>query len=110
VADHACAPVRELARLEKPDVGVEDHGFVIFWGRFVGESWGQGTDLILNEKLGGFVKHLLGVWNYTEKLAQINGKPCWVTHCNWRIHKIEPLMPGEGTAFDVDAWLRESGK
>jgi hypothetical protein len=96
---------REIATITDSDVLLDDHGFVMWNGRFEYNSGSQGTGLILNECFGSFIENLFKVWgNGIELLSEINGLQCWVTHDNGEIFKIEPLRPKDGEVFDIKKW------
>lgn len=105
--EHTCTPERELAKTASHDIGIEDHGFMVMYGIFEYEDggaqgWGVQIDL-------DFVRGILGVFG-VDKLRQVNGKSCWVTHCASRIHRVEPLHKKDGVPFDVDAWTSNIDK
>jgi hypothetical protein len=94
---------REVARIRKPDIVEEDHGFMMFSGTCVFDSSAQGFGVEIDME---FVRRLMRVFR-AERLSQLEGKACFVTHCQSRIHKVEPLLHDDGKAFDVDAWADE---
>lgn len=95
---------RDHARCKGLDVGIEDHGIFVMHGSFEGDGWGQGFGHHINEK---FIRAMMAVFN-VDRVRNMNGRPCWVTHSNSAIHKIEPLFEKDGIAFDVDEWVRST--
>ena len=93
---------RDLARARRLDVGIA-HGGPVMCGVFEGDGWGQGFGLRIDME---FVVRLMKCFG-VERLSDADGKPCWVTHTHSSILLVEPLLPKEGEAFDVEAW-RES--
>lgn len=95
---------RKLARCQGFDIGIQDHGLACLHGAFTGDGWGQGLGLAIDID---FVKGLLAVFG-VDRIAKVNGRPCWILADHSRIYLVEPLMPGEGKAFDVDVWMSEA--
>lgn len=92
---------RELAKCSGFDFGVDwDHGWPMLFGTFKYEGGGQGLGYMMDVS---FLMRFLDVF-HVERLRQVEGKFCWVTHTNSNIHKIEPIMEGEGKTFDIDEW------
>jgi hypothetical protein len=100
MAEHACAPIRQVARYERADLEIDDHGILMLSGGFRGDGWGQGFGYQVDES---FIRSLLAVFK-VYKLQDINNKPCYITSCSTRIHRIDPLFSTEGTTFDIDVW------
>lgn len=94
---------RRLARCVKFDFGTEDHGMPFLFGHFEGEGWVQGFGYMVDTD---FMQRFLRVFE-VERMQQVNGRACWVTYSYDRIHKVEPLLSGEGTTFDIDEWRAE---
>ena len=100
-------PERELAKLRGFDIWLEDHGWMVMAGTFEYEGsscqgFGYGIDI-------DFVRHLIEVFR-VEKLQEINGKSCWVTHDHSGIYKVEPLHKKDGKTFDVKKWCDDCNK
>lgn len=95
-------PTRCLARIKGVDLVVEDHGILMVSGTFEYENGGA-------QGLGGycidtsFLYRLFACFG-VERLREINGKSCWVTHTHNGILKIEPLHKQDGQAFDIGEW------
>ena len=74
---------RELAKCEDFDIGIEDHGILVMFGNFRYEgSSCQGFGYAIDTS---FLYRFLDVFE-VEKLQQVNGKSCWVTHKIGRAH------------------------
>lgn len=96
---------RVLVRAKACDVGVEDRGWLIWYGHFEasgagGQGFGYGID-------AHFIKAMLAVFN-VERVTQISGRPCYITRTHSKIFKVEPLFANEGTAFDIEQWCLEA--
>lgn len=98
-------PERELAKCKGFDltydrwVGIQGT-FYYEGGSAQGIGWIQDLD---------FMKQFMRVFN-VEKLQQVNGRSCWVTHDNSTISLIEPLHKDDGKAFDVMKWSEDARK
>jgi len=93
---------RELARCQNFDIGV-GYGRLIMWGTFMYEGAGQSFGYCIEEE---FIKRFMNVFS-VEKLQDVNGKECWVTHNHVDIRLVEPLFREDGEPFDVAAWAKE---
>lgn len=91
---------RELAKCVHFDVGVKDHAQLYMHGHFDYDGAGQGFGLIIDPD---FIVRFLAVFR-VDRISQVNGKPCWITHDSGEIFKIEPLFPKDGETFDVQKW------
>lgn len=92
---------RELARVRKADLWLEDHGWLVFAGEFVSENGSaQGLGVGMDADA---IKRLMRVFR-VEFFRQMEGRPCWVTRRNGMIRKVDPLFADEGTPFDLDVW------
>jgi hypothetical protein len=98
---------RELAKCLGFDIGVEDHGMPYMFGQFDYEDSGrsQGFGYCIDTS---FLMRFLAVFG-VEKLQQVNGKSCWVTHDISSILKVEPLHKREGRPFDLKEWVKTRG-
>ncbi len=54
-----------------------------------------------------FVRLFMEVFR-VERLRDVNGKYCWVTHTGCQILKVEPMLPRDGQAFDVLRWSKDA--
>lgn len=101
---------RILAKCVDFDFGIEDHGFPYLHGHFDFEDFGsQGLGYSIDT---AFLMRFLGVFG-VDRLRQVNGRSCWVTHEGGLIVLIEPLHKKEGNPFDIKAWaewIRKSGR
>ena len=93
---------REVAKCEGFDVGI-DHGCVTLRGAFNFSGSGQGFGYFIDTD---FLKRFMAVFR-VENLRDVNGRYCWVTHSHSNIRAVEPMLPEDGTAFDVLAWAEE---
>ena len=93
---------RELARLKNFDFALSDHGFPVLKGTFDYGGSGQGFGYVVDTDFITAFLRAVGV----NELQQVNGKTVWVTHSNFQIFKIEPLMKGDGETFDVTEWVK----
>jgi hypothetical protein len=95
-------PVREVARCgDDFDLIREDHGCSMVTGTFHYVSSSQGLGRIgLTTEWCLRLQAAVGA----EGFRNMRGKACWVTHTSSKIMKIEPLLPGEGVAFDMEEW------
>lgn len=91
---------REVARCRGFDIGSDDHGGLAMLGSFDYGGSGQGLGYRIDID---FVQRFMAVFG-VERLRDVNDKACWVTHSQWNITKIEPLLPTDGVAFDIEAW------
>lgn len=92
---------RDLARCKGFDFAIEDHGLPVLYGHFEYEgSGGQGFGYMVD---AAFLMRFMGVFG-VERLQQVNGRSCWVTHTSDRITLIEPLHASDGQPFDIGAW------
>lgn len=92
---------RELAKARSFDVGIEDHGILVMFGYFDYEGGGaQGLGYCIDSS---FLYRFLSAFG-VEKLRDVEGKSCWVTHDDSTIYKIEPLHKKDGTEFDIKLW------
>jgi hypothetical protein len=91
---------REVARCNGIDVGSDDHGGLMLVGVFEYAGAGQGLGYRIDTD---FLRRFMAVFR-VERLRDVNGRACWVTHDNCSVRLIEPLLPAEGTPFDVVAW------
>ena len=92
---------REIARCSEFDVSVEDHGALTMYGSFEYDGGGQGLGYVIDAQ---FIKNFLGVFRVS-RLRQVTGRYCWVTHSHSSIIKLEPVLPNDGTEFDIAAWV-----
>ena len=100
-------PEKCLAKLRGFDVGIEDHGCFVMHGTFEYEDSGaQGLGYVINTE---FIKKFIAVFR-AERLQQVNGKSCWVTHTFDKILKIEPLHKKDGVVFDIVEWSKDCEK
>ena len=98
---------RDLAKLKGFDIQIEDHGLMMMAGTFYFDSSScQGFGYCINIE---FVRGLMEVFN-ANKLQDVNGKSCWVTHDRSKIYKLEPLHKDEGKVFEINAWIIECMK
>ncbi len=95
---------RELARCKDLDFGIEGHGCPFVFGGFEGEGWGQDFGYMVDTD---FLMGLIRVFAGAERLSDLDGRACWVTHTHTAILLVEPLMKGEGTPFDIEAWRKD---
>jgi hypothetical protein len=93
---------REVARLRGVDIISDDHGGLAMGGHFDYGGSGQGLGYRIDID---FVQRLMAVFG-VERLRDAEGKACWVTHTHSNITKIEPLLPTDGVAFDIEEWSR----
>jgi hypothetical protein len=93
---------REVARCEGFDIISNDHGGLAMGGAFNYNGGGQGLGYVIDID---FVKRFMEVFG-VERLRDVNGKACLVTHSHDDIKLIEPLLPNEGTTFDIHAWSK----
>ena len=97
--------IRELARFEGADIGI-DRGFVLTLSgsfTYAPGGAGQGFGLYID---GEFIKRFMGAFN-AERLSAVNGRIYWVTHNLGDIRLIEPVFSKDGKPFDVQAWKDE---
>lgn len=102
---------RELARIKKVDLTIEDHGVLIFEVEFHYDGGSvQGWPICIGGPSGtDFLRRVMdavGVYS----LSRLVGKSCWVTHTNSSIDKIEPLHQKDGEPFDFLAWQKKVNK
>lgn len=92
---------RSLAKCSGFDAMLENHGCVVLAGSFDYEDGGsQGLGYVIN---AAFLREFMRVFN-VERLQQVNGRSCWVTHSYNNISKVEPLHKADGKTFDIKAW------
>ena len=92
---------RSLARCNKFDIGIEDHGLLVLYGHFEYEDGeAQGLGYCIDS---AFLYRFLGVFN-VQRLQDINGRSCWVTHTHSDISLVEPLHAKDGTPFILGDW------
>jgi len=97
--------VRDLAKCRGFDVGIEGDGALALFGTF--EYEGGGCQAIGSWFIdAAFLMRFLAVFGCENKLGDVNGRSCWVTHTDYRVVKVEPLHKADGRAFDVEAWER----
>lgn len=89
---------REVARCEGFDIIDDEHGGLGIGGCFNYGGSRQGFGYRIE-----FVRRFMAVFR-VNRLQDVNGKACWVTHDHCSITLIEPLLPSEGTSFDLVAW------
>lgn len=92
--------IREAARCRGVDIIDDEHGGLAMGGTFDFGGSGQGLGYRIDIE---FVRRFMAVFRVS-RLRDAEGKACWVTHSHCDISKIEPLLPGDGTAFDIHAW------
>lgn len=95
---------REVARCSGFDVGSDDHGGIAMLGAFNYDGGGQGFGYRIDIE---FVQKFLSVFR-ADRLRQVEGRYCMVTHTHCDILKVEPLLPSDGEAFDVHQWSAEA--
>jgi hypothetical protein len=92
--------VKKAARIRGVDIISDEHGGLAMGGSFDYGGSGQGLGYRIDID---FVQRFMAVFR-VDRLRDADGKACWVTHDHCTIYKIEPLLPADGTAFDVEAW------
>lgn len=93
---------RELAKCSDFDIWIEDHGLMTLSGSFEYEGGSvQGLGYIINMEFVRAFMDALGV----ERLNDVKGESCWVTHDNHHVSKIEPLHKKDGKAFNIDKFI-----
>ena len=96
---------RSLAKAVDIDIVDNDHGWLHLGGHFDYEDGGcQGIGRGLDME---FIRLFMDVFG-VEKLRQVNGRSCWVTHSYDNITLIEPLHAKDGQAFDIDRWAADA--
>lgn len=97
-------PERELARCRGFDFSIEDgrpHLCGVFeYGEDAGG--GQGFGYFVDEAFLAQFLRAVGA----ERLRDVEGRSCWVTHTHNAIQRVEPLFRKDGTPFDVERWSR----
>ena len=93
-----------LARVDKLDIGIEDHGCFFMFGGFEyegGGSW-QGFGYIIDED---FIRGILKAFS-VERLQDCNGRLIYVEHTHSEIIKLIPLNFGKSQSviFDIKEW------
>jgi len=94
---------REAGRCDGFDIVDDEHGGLGMGGAFNFGGSGQGLGYRIDIE---FVRRFMAVFRVS-RLRDVNGKACWVTHSHSDISKIEPLLPDEGTPFNIHAWSAE---
>lgn len=92
--------VRELAKISRVDLIIEDHGCLILDLTFNYEGGSaQGLPLIVQGEDGGRtikgIMEAVGVTSWRE----LRNKSCWVTQDSNAIYKIEPLHKNGGKVW-----------
>lgn len=95
--------VRELAKCRGFDFGIEDHGCPVLWGSFEYEGGSEQSFGYMPDT--AFLMRFIFAVGAQDKLSDVNGRSCWVTHDASRIYKVEPLHKKDGTPFDIEEWL-----
>ena len=94
---------RELARVEECEVGLEDHGILTL---FISWEYDDGCS---HQGLGcyaidaAFLYRILDCFG-VDRLRDIKGKSCWITHTHSETSKIEPLHKKDGKPFVLKEW------
>lgn len=99
-------PERELARIVRADLMIEDHGCLLSDLRFEYDGASQGLPLTLGKNAAAFFKGVLAAVG-VDTWSGLRGKSCWVTHTDGQVCKIEPLHRRDGVPFDVEAFRKE---
>lgn len=98
----------DIARIESCDIGFDDHGLFLMFGRFLYEKEGvttgsQGIGYVIDEE---FIKRFINVCEVST-LLECEGKIVKVEHTNDKIYKIIPLSK-DGKIFDIEKWSADA--